>query len=654
MIKSYSLFLESIYKKEETCYYFSDRLMDVFQRMHEMGLPMSNLLLPGQNNRQVKDDITFIDITNKEDIISFIQVNRLSRMKDNDLNLEDWVGNIWASTKSTLDFRGWKEQRTEMGVGRFFNRFYQKFNIPINDKSKEILVNGYKASYKSIKYADTKFELVKGEDIRKWYLQDRYEMSKGQLASSCMRYDKCQPYFDIYVKNPEVCSLLILHGEDPEKIIGRALVWNISNGKYLDRIYTNIDSDINLFIIWAKNNDIEYTHYGSNISSIEVKLSNQSYDKFPYMDTFMYYNNKEHILSSDESNADNEDWWELTSTDGSYVVCDRVWSDWVSDYIDRDIAVLCDDNSGWLPRDEARWIEYKNIWVSPDNENYVFSDYDNEYYYIYDCVYSDLYDTYVLTSNSIKVWIASNTEESIPKEEIDKVIKVKIGGELKKCLSNFIIYNVYTNTWLFRNDNLKVYYCDKVKRLLTEEDAKKKGFEIDKTKSELINSTSYVSSLTDVKDGDLDRLSEYIRKVKLTEDLKSKMMNLFSTYDYNRCRRGGDGRVKNLQAAVSGISDETIFELVKLGIWLLPPYSDRKRRNDYKLISTSSLTDLSSKEVKDFLDEKTYSIISNLSPYALSSTNSIFGSIVRNISEEMVYDVIKDKEMLSIFTKIKI
>jgi len=36
------------------------------------------------------------------------------------------------------------------------------------------------------------FEIVKGKDIRYWYNVDNYSQVKGQLGSSCMRYDYCE------------------------------------------------------------------------------------------------------------------------------------------------------------------------------------------------------------------------------------------------------------------------------------------------------------------------------------------------------------------------------------------------------------------------------------------------------------------------------
>jgi hypothetical protein len=55
-----------------------------------------------------------------------------------------------------------------------------------------------------------------------------------------MKYDRCQEYFDIYIENPDVCSLIL---KDPveSSIHGRALLWILDETKYMDRVQTEMD-----------------------------------------------------------------------------------------------------------------------------------------------------------------------------------------------------------------------------------------------------------------------------------------------------------------------------------------------------------------------------------------------------------------------------
>jgi hypothetical protein len=54
------------------------------------------------------------------------------------------------------------------------------------------------------------FEVVKKrEQIRILYSEHSYMKKTGVRGSLVERFDKCQEYFDIYVENPDVCSLLM-------------------------------------------------------------------------------------------------------------------------------------------------------------------------------------------------------------------------------------------------------------------------------------------------------------------------------------------------------------------------------------------------------------------------------------------------------------
>ena len=95
--------------------------------------------------------------------------------------------------------------------------------------------------------------MVQGESIAYWYNYKNYLDRSGSLGNSCMS-NVDDEYFDIYMSNSDVCKLLILKSqENPNKIVGRALLWTLTGGeKYLDRIYTIKDSDIELFKDYAK------------------------------------------------------------------------------------------------------------------------------------------------------------------------------------------------------------------------------------------------------------------------------------------------------------------------------------------------------------------------------------------------------------------
>lgn len=188
---------------------------------------------------------------------------------------------------------------TSITIGRFVVKILTAAKIEYSPKEVESFVNAFKAEY-DVKHKDVfkDFYLVSGEDIRKYYLENSYEMPpKGQIWSSCMRYAKCQPFLDIYIKNPDKVQMLVLM-DSREKVRGRSLIWKLDKPEviFMDRIYAKNDNDINLFKIYAKNNGWIYKSEQCNdITAIynsdkilNVKLDNFKFDLYPYMDTLCY------------------------------------------------------------------------------------------------------------------------------------------------------------------------------------------------------------------------------------------------------------------------------------------------------------------------------------------------------------------------------
>jgi len=182
----------------------------------------------------------------------------------------------------------------------------------------------------------TNFEIVEGEDIRKWYLEDNYYKIAGTLGNSCMRYCECQKYMDIYVDNAK----MLISTKDG-LLTGRAIVWELPNGvTLLDRIYTCMDYLENCFIDYAKENKWWIREYNSLLSTgdtqgwktpdddynettyqrivLDIK---KHYNYFPYVDSFRYYDENHRICTQPSS----EFYGELDSTDGSYSSDNCTW-----------------------------------------------------------------------------------------------------------------------------------------------------------------------------------------------------------------------------------------------------------------------------------------------------------------------------------------
>lgn len=339
------------------------------------------------------DDYTLIDKTDKNDMISYVQSSRFYREHPDQKEDLPKMGRYSDIVKNS---KFWTSGRTpEYGIGRWVRHIYKDvLGAPIeNDNSftasLEAFVNAYKSTHDSMFSTGDEFELVKGEDIRHWYLVDNYLEESGQLGNSCMRYAMCQEFLDIYVNNPESCQLLILKSaKDPEKIIGRALVWTLHDGPgvagrlFMDRVYTIKDSDRIRFQEYAKKNQI----LTGATSAYKIKVKEGGYEHYPYMDTFCSLDRDKGILSTDLSNQDAV---ELRNTDGTCSDSDgRVWSDFHGEYIDEEDARWCADIDGYAHYEDTIWLEYIDEYVTT-NADTTYSEWDERSYYSDDTVWSE-------------------------------------------------------------------------------------------------------------------------------------------------------------------------------------------------------------------------------------------------------------------------
>ena len=226
--------------------------------------------------------------------------------------------------------------KNKIKIGRLVNNILNELGIEVTQKEIEDFVNLYKSSYDLMKNRDSQFKVVEGDEIATWYHMNKYECERsGTLANSCMAFKEAD-YFDLYTKNKN-CKLLILFSDlgilkdgryESNKISGRALVWNgrlsgsdgtIKEITLMDRVYTNNDSDTQLFVEYAKKmgwyykseqsryidtpitNGEETHHFYDNdenvfTSEFLIPLENYILDKYPYVDTFCYM--KDNCLSN--------------------------------------------------------------------------------------------------------------------------------------------------------------------------------------------------------------------------------------------------------------------------------------------------------------------------------------------------------------------
>ena len=277
------------------------------------------------------DDIAqnFFDTTDKADMVSFTMNNKVP---------EEWDSEYDAGLPYSMG-------RSEMKIGKLVKyiinvlntssgatTFRKKGKFSVSDSELEAFVNAYKASESS---SNMEFRLVKGEEIAKYYNNERYLSDKGSLGSSCMA-EKGKKTFKLYTQNETKVQLLILVDKETDQISGRALVWKLKNSPcesnfFMDRVYSNNDSDVIKFKKFANENrflykkymnshtksNVEFVYGGKDVyGEITVKL-NGDVDKAPFVDTLCFLNKQQNTLSNLPSKDCN---W-LHYTDGSYGEC---------------------------------------------------------------------------------------------------------------------------------------------------------------------------------------------------------------------------------------------------------------------------------------------------------------------------------------------
>lgn len=234
--------------------------------------------------------------------------------------------------------RVWSQSRNPIGVGRLVRAILKSSGETFSDSDLEKFVNDYKSTVDLINDAFSRFEVISGEKIADIYHQDNYESDDGTLGQSCMA-DMPRDTFQIYTRNPEVCQLVILWSKyggsivdgkyKSNKICGRAILWKTREGDmFMDRIYTNNDSDVELFKKFATKNGWWNKKTQNSTSRITAERGTESKNPdyvvdlkvwkgdYPYLDSLCYLNSRSGELSNNlyEINAD----YFLNDTCGGY------------------------------------------------------------------------------------------------------------------------------------------------------------------------------------------------------------------------------------------------------------------------------------------------------------------------------------------------
>lgn len=278
------------------------------------------------------------------------------------------------------DSGNWSRENRQTGKpGRIIKKLMA---FDYKEKDIEVFNNLLKANMIAL----GEFKLVSGSDITKYYHEDTYFNLNGTLGRSCMRYDECEPYFGIYEDH---AKMLVCFRN--EKVMGRAIVWEIDGKTYMDRVYVCEDYIEDQFIDYAKANgwyrrtdnsllstgdDQEWIDPNGNVTGacLTIKLKHR-YDYYPYVDSFRYFNDNDNTISTCHFSGaiplDSTD-GEATGTPWSCEYCGEVffgydddtpeelaWSEWNGEYLCNDCRIWCEGIDDYVRRD----VSVVNVFV---------------------------------------------------------------------------------------------------------------------------------------------------------------------------------------------------------------------------------------------------------------------------------------------------
>lgn len=271
-----------------------------------------------------------------------------------------------------------------------------------------------------------KFKIVSGDDIEKYYKYDSYDSNSpgSSIGNSCMRYGQCTSFINFYSINKGVKLVILFSDDEEDKIIGRALLWDIDeidnskveNTKFMDRIYTIYDSDVLVFKEYAEKNGWLYKNRQdmssetkicnpktNEISKLRLKTTSNfipsKYDQYPYMDTMKWFFVNDGFLSNmDDTGGQLSKYYFMESTSGDYD--ERIYGGIYVEYYGRSFneneLIWCDFGEEYRTPHDAVRIDNHNYATQDYIDDYmIWSDFENKYIEESDSVYLDRYDTNV-------------------------------------------------------------------------------------------------------------------------------------------------------------------------------------------------------------------------------------------------------------------
>ena len=409
--------------------YYSDKFRNILQFIYKKyngtAERVAGVLLLQETGGQSNYPYSLIDITEKNDKVSFVQANRYLKVHPD-------------GERPDKTNKYWSEGRTpEYAIGKFAQMVMKNVDKEVPGAELELFVNAYRTEYDLAQKGDSHtFEVVKGEEIEKRYLESSFVdksdyTGNDSLYGSCMRKSNCVGFFGIYIENPDVCELLVMLDKEG-KTMGRALLWTLDDGKrYMDRVYcVDTNTNVGKFYDWGKTNKIEYSYGLTPVApeNATVEVKEKEYKYYPYMDTFKYYDTEEGALTkSVPTNTEYVLYLQSTQGGGPLLEDEFRWSDSQGEWLDVDNCCYCEDINDYVSTDFATWLEYRDVYVS-DRANTRYCEFDGNTYLEEDSVESEMMSDWIPEDYAIEVIV--DEEGNTDWCHTDEVaLYVKVDGE---------------------------------------------------------------------------------------------------------------------------------------------------------------------------------------------------------------------------------
>jgi hypothetical protein len=182
------------------------------------------------------------------------------------------------------------KQRYHTSVGKLIRRIFK-------DKYSDRDITAFSEAYASLVTVSNPlydFKIIEGQEIKWGYHEDNYQAHTNSLGSSCMRYERCQDYLEIYTRYPSKVKMgVLLKGN---KVAARSILWNLGDKWAYDRIYSTKTETENLLKSALESANYIGIWQKSGQYSIKIDLSGIS--QFPYVDTLYCYHPDDQLLSN--------------------------------------------------------------------------------------------------------------------------------------------------------------------------------------------------------------------------------------------------------------------------------------------------------------------------------------------------------------------